>query len=145
VSRLILAFAVLHAASQSAAATAAAKFFPAITWRPTSVITADFTCRGRKEEAILGATTSEIVVAVFVNGITQAPEVLRYSARARNPRTAKLTIESLDFDPRKEEGYDLPGFRRSRTCKGLNLADGEVDSAHIYWNHDAKRFDDWVR
>jgi hypothetical protein len=37
----------------------------------------------------------------------------------------------------------LPGFQQSKTCKGLNLSDGETDSAHIYWNHKALRFGEW--
>jgi hypothetical protein len=125
-------------------AAAASKFAPDVTWRPTSVLTADFSCRGRKEQAILGVTSKEIVIAVFLDGTSRKPEVLRYSAAARDARQAKLTLESLDYD-RDEDTGPLPGFRRSRTCKGLNLSDGLVDSAHIYWNHDARRFDDWVR
>jgi len=50
-----------------------------------------------------------------------------------------MTLESLDSAPDGDTG-PLPGFRRSRTCKGLNLTDDMIDSVHIYWNHDAKRF-----
>jgi hypothetical protein len=125
-------------------AAAASKFLPDVTWRPKSVLTADFSCRGRREQAILGVTSKEIVVAVFLNGTNAKPEVLRYSAAVRDAGQAKLTFESLNFDPDQDTG-PLPGFKRSRTCKGLNLSDDQTDSAHIYRNHDAKRFDDWVR
>ena len=123
---------------------ASSKFVPGVTWRPNSVLTADFTCRGRKEQAILGITAQEIVIAVFLDGLTEAPEILRYSADVRDARDARLSLESLDYDPKDDVG-DLPGFRRSRTCQGLNLSDDKIDSSHIYWNHDAKRFNDWVR
>lgn len=123
---------------------AASKFVPGVTWRPKSVLTADFSCEGRKQHAILGITAKEIVIAVFLNGPREPPEVLRYRAGVRDASAARLTIESLDYDPKDEVG-DLPGFRRSRTCKGLNLSDQRIDSAHIYWNHNAKRFSDWVR
>ena len=106
----------------------------------------DFSCRGRKDRAILGTSKSEIVVAIFVDGLGRPPKVLRYSAGERDPTTAELTIEDLDFDPKrfKSEVGELPdGLRPSRTCKGLNLSDGKVDSAHIYWNRKARRFDDW--
>jgi hypothetical protein len=63
----------------------------------------------------------------------------------RDARTATLTIETLDYDPKVEDVGVRLAFRRSRTCKGLNLSDEKIDSAHIYWNHEAKRFDDWVR
>ena len=91
-----------------------------------------------------GVSPKEIVIAVFLNGLTEPPEVLRYSAAVRGAKEAHLTLESLDDDPKDEIG-DLPGFRRSRRCQGLNLSDDRIDSAHIYWNHDAKRFNDWVR
>jgi hypothetical protein len=132
---------ILQAASLSTAAT---KFVPGVTWRAASAVSANFSCRGPEEHAILGVTATGIVIAVFLNGPDERPEVLRYSASARDPREVKLTIEGLDYEPNQDTG-PLPGFRRSRTCKGLNLSDGMVDSAHIYWNHNAKRFDDWVR
>lgn len=123
---------------------AAAKYVPGISWRAKSVIAGDFRCHGRTERAILGTNESEIVVVVFLNGLNSRPQVLRYSARVRDAASAILEIESLDFDPQEALGYVLPGFRRSRTCKGLNLSDGRSDSAHIYWNHESRRFDDWV-
>jgi hypothetical protein len=103
-----------------------------------------FHCRGQKEQAILGTNVTEIVIAVFVNGINMRPEVLRYSAKARSAKTAELTVEALDYDPTADIGYELPGFRRSKSCKGLNLSDGQTDSAHIYWNRESKRFEDWT-
>jgi hypothetical protein len=122
----------------------AAKYVPGVTWRPQSVVSANFTCRGRKELAILGVSTSEIVVAVFVNGLDAHPETFRYSAKARNAETAELTIEDLDYDPKQDIGYELEGYQQSKSCKGLNLGDGLTDSAHIYWNRKAHRFEDWT-
>ena len=122
---------------------AAARYVPRVTWQPKSLVTADFTCRGPKQQAILGTNTEEIVIAVFLNGANKPPEVLRYSANVREAADAILSIEDSDFDPLTDLGYALPGFRRSKSCKGLNLSDGRIDSAHIYWNHDAQRFDDW--
>jgi hypothetical protein len=124
---------------------AAAKYVPGIKWQVKSVVTADLSCRGQKDQAILGTSESEIIIAVFLNGTSERPEILRYSANARRAALAKLSIENQDYEPKTEIGSDLPGFRRSKTCKGMNLSDGEVDSAHIYWNHEAHRFDDWVR
>jgi hypothetical protein len=123
---------------------AAAKYVPGINWRPKSVVSGDFSCRGKMESAILGTSPSEIVVAVFLKGLSSRPQVLRYSARVRDAASAVLETENLDFDPEEALGYALPGFHRSKTCKGLNLSDGKIDSAHIYWNHESLRFDDWV-
>ena len=141
----LICLSVTGLLQEAAIPAAASKFVPGTAWQPKSVVEADFTCRGRKEQAILGVTAEEIVIAVFIGGTTQPPEVLRYSAKVRDPRLAKLTIEGLDWDPKEDEGIELPGFERSRTCKGLNLSDAEIDSAHIYWNHAGKKFSDWVR
>jgi hypothetical protein len=123
---------------------AAAKYVAKVIWRRDSALAGNFTCAGRAEQAILGVNKTEIVIAVFVHGLNKEPEVLRYSAERRNPRIAKLTIESLDYDPKETIGYDPEGFKRSGSCKGLNLSDGETDSAHIYWNEKLHRFSDWT-
>lgn len=141
---LLLGLVVPGAMQAPSLAAAASRFVPWVRWRPASGVTADFRCLGRKEQAILGVTDTEIVIAIFLKGTKNAPLLLRYSAAARDASQAKLTLESMDYSPDQEIG-PLPGFRRSRTCKGLNLADDKIDSAHIYWNHDARRFDDWVR
>jgi hypothetical protein len=122
---------------------AADKYISGITWRAKSVVIGDFTCSGHQQQAILGTNATEIVVAVFINGMQRRPEVLRYLARVRDPILTRLKVENLDFDPKEDLGYDLPGFQRSKICKGINLSDERTDSAHIYWNHEAHRFDDW--
>ena len=96
------------------------------------------------ESAILGVSESEIVIAVFVNGLGASPEILRYSGKARDTNAAELKTEQLDYDPKEVIGFELDGFRRSKSCAGLNLSDGRTDSTHIYWNHNAHRFDDWT-
>jgi len=134
----------LLAQSPAAVETAAAKYVPGVTWKAQSLVSADFTCRGRKEQAILGVSASEILIAVFVNGIHARPEVLRYSAKARHAESAELTIEDQDYDPTQDIGVEPEGFQRSKSCKGLNLADGFTDSAHIFWNRKTHRFADWT-
>ena len=143
--RGLLLVTVLGAVQASPVPVAAAKFVADVAWRPNSVITADFRCSGRQEQAILGVNAKDIVIAVFLNGTTNRPEVLRYSTAARDAKTATLKTESLDWDPKLQVGIELRGFQRSAVCKGLNRGDGKVDSAHIYWNHETKRFADWVR
>jgi hypothetical protein len=68
-------------AGQETVTRAAARYVPGVSWRAKSVVTADFTCRGRMQTAILGVSPSEIVVAVFLNGTNSRPEVLPYSQR----------------------------------------------------------------
>lgn len=135
----LLAVAVLLTASQSAEFISAAhRFVPGVQWQANSLVSSDFTCRGHQEVALLGTTANEIVVAVFLDGATKEPRVLRYSAKARNAATATLGIEPPgDNDPDAPKG--------SGACHGLRLDDGEIDAAHIYWNAAAREFADWVR
>jgi len=138
---------LLTSAQVPATVAAATKFAPGVKWKPDSTVVGDFSCRGRVERAILGANKSEIVVAIFLGALDTPPKFLRYSASARDPATAELRTEDLDFEPKQfesEVGYIPDGLRPSKTCKGLNLSDGKIDSAHIYWNHNAKQFSDWV-
>jgi hypothetical protein len=139
-----LAIQLLLGQDSGSVEKAAAKYVPGAAWRRQSVVSGNFSCRGRKEQAILGISKSEIVIAVFVNGLDSRPEVLHYSAKARNPETATLKTEDLDYDPKEAIGSDLDGFKLSKSCKGLNLSDGDTDSAHIYWNHKSHRFEDWT-
>ena len=138
---------LLASAQAPAISAAATKFLPGVKWKQNAVVVGDFSCRGHQEHAILGANKSEIVVAIFLDSLTKPPKVLRYSASARDPSTSELTTEDLDFEPKQfetEVGYIPDGMHPSKTCKGLNLSDGKIDSAHIYWNHNAKQFSDWV-
>ena len=143
---MALALLVLYqiAAGQEALIKAATRYVPGVNWRPESVVVADFTCSGQKQQAILGTDANDIVLAVFVKGAGKRPEVLRYPAKVRNPASATLKAEDLDYDPKEDLGYELLGFQRSKSCKGLNLSDGRSDSAHIYWNHVSGEFNDWV-
>jgi hypothetical protein len=143
----VLGLAITHvplAQDSASVEKAATKYVPGVAWQRRSIVSGNFSCHGRAEQAILGVSSSEIVIAVFVKGLDSRPEVLRYSGKARNPKTAELKIEDLDYDPKEMIGSDLDGFRRSKSCKGLNLSDGDTDSAHIYWNHKSQQFEDWT-
>ena len=122
---------------------AANKYAPGVTWHSESVIIGDFTCRGLKEQAVLGITPQEIVVVLFINGLQNRPQILRDKVHA--PADAELTIEDLDYDPKEQAGVELEGFLRSKVCKGLNIVDNHVDSFHVYWNHKDSQFDWWSR
>jgi hypothetical protein len=146
----LVTFALIRLCQAAAADTTAiveyaGKFVPGFTWQRRSVLIGNFDCSGRRQQAILGTNKTTIAILIFLDGTKSKPEILRYSGKARNPTSAILTRESLDFDPKLETGSDLPGFRRSKTCTGLNLSDGGTDSAHIYWNIKLHEFSDWSR
>lgn len=136
---------VACAQSQSPAAVAA-RYEGGLDWKAETAVRGDFTCRGQAEHAVLGIGGGQIVVAIFAEGLDQRPTLLRFPATMRDPATSTLTVESLDIDLDRlsiEIGVRPDGLRPSKTCKGLNLSDGKVDSAHIYWNHAAGRFAAW--
>ena len=138
---------------------AAQRFLPEVDWKQQSVLTLDFTCRGRREYAILGATkgavvqiegraiasrTPEAVVAAFSSGLSAQPQLFQNSAA--NAELARLTIEDNDFTKKEFEASigEVPeGLQSSKTCKGLNLSDGERDSVHLYWNRKRGRIGAW--
>jgi hypothetical protein len=84
-----------EAEQRIAIVSAANKYVPGGTWHSESVIIGDFTCRGRKEQAILGITAREIIVVVFINGLQNKPEILR--DKVHTPADAELTIADLDY------------------------------------------------
>jgi len=127
------------AISDDAVKKAASKYVPGVTWHSDNVIRADFTCRGRKQTAILGEGPKEVVVVVFLSGLDHRPEILRFTFFQSSP---KIEADDLDYDP-EDLDYPLPGFQRSKTCKGLSVDDGETDPAHVYWNHKSGQFNFW--
>ncbi len=117
-----------------------------VTWQSKSVVSGDFTCQGMREFAILGTKPKEIVVGVFRPPSLAPVDLLRYSGEIRNPKSAVLATETLDFDVREfgsQVGYVPDGLQVSKTCLGLNMSDQMIDSAHIYWHRKHKRFVSW--
>ncbi len=153
-NRSTLALVALLACTQANAspldrerlATTAAKFFPKVVWSSTSIIEAEFSCRGRREFAILGKTEGSLFVAIFTRGVQSKPTVLTFSSARRDSHSIGIASEDMDFDPKGVDddlGPPPKGMRPSKTCKGIALSDGDTDATHIYWNHQKKRFDSW--
>jgi hypothetical protein len=146
---LVLFLQVTATANQKQEVFKAARhFMPGITWQQDSVLIADFSCRGHREQAILGThhpdtASPYAIVAVFLDRLNKQPEFITDSVHV--PADAKLTLESLDYDPEDEIGSSIPGFKRSKVCIGLNVADDHTDSLHIYWNHYFRGFGFWRR
>jgi hypothetical protein len=128
--------------------TAAEKFVPGVTWRAATVLQADFACAGKMQQAILGSSANEIVVGIFTDGLEQAPALLRFEADARNRAESKIRLDDYTLTAAEIEGVSgtAPvGYRPSATCHGVRLSDDSSDAAHIYWDHDNRRFDSWTQ
>ena len=99
----------------------------------------------RRDQALTKVPAS---VAVFTQDLGKPPEVLRFDSAGRAPAEAKIRLEDSSLS--KDEIQSLsnavpPGYRQSKTCKGLRLSDDSSDAAHIYWDHEARRFDTWTQ
>lgn len=150
--RLMLSLALMGmsvpAAASPAVKAAASRFVSGIAWQEGSVLKGDFNCSGKQQHAILGTSDKEIVVAVFTQDLSKPPELLRFASAARKPAEARIRLE--DSALTKDEIQALsntapPGYRPSKTCKGVRLSDDSSNAAHIYWDHDARRFDSWTQ
>ncbi|MEO5924923.1 MAG: hypothetical protein ABIR70_13975 [Bryobacteraceae bacterium] len=134
-------------AQSKVVATAAARFQPEVTWQEKSVIHADFSCQGRREAAILGTTKETIVVAIFINGSAQKPELVTYPQDVFAPTwPLSIEIDGLDYNVKQRAedlGTPLQGLQRSKTCKGIYLGNHQEDGIHIYWNRVMREFNEW--
>jgi len=143
----LLVGAVASAQAQGTPALQAlAAFEPEVRWDETSELTADITCDGRPDHALLGRRDGRVYVGLVVSGRPR-PEILSFGVGggiqdAICAEPAVLSVESLDYDPKKAGGR-LDGFRRSKRCKGLRLSGGQCDSIHFFWNHRTKELDWW--
>ena len=127
---------------------AAQKVSKEIAWHETSVLAADFNCTGTVQFAILGTSLQEIVVAMFSPDLTQAPALLRFAADARNRQAAKIRLDDYTMSASEIAGIaGAPpvGYRPSGACHGVRLSDDSSEAAHIYWDHDNRRFDSWAQ
>lgn len=145
---LLALLLALTAAQKQQVLSAANKLMPGVTWKQKSVLSADFTCRGRTEYAILGTVKSEAaqpyaIAAVFLDGLNKQPQLIK--DRVHVTEEIQLTTEDLDYDLAEETGTPSSGFQRSKTCSGLNLGDDRSDSLHIYWDHVLRDFFIWSR
>lgn len=120
---------------------------PGVRWEEKRLLKGDLTCRGRQDMALLGTQDSRVWVAILAGSVHKRPIVLQIDSALLAAQTT-LSIESQDFEMGTGEPGDvgpLPGFKRSKTCKGLKLDDDRIDSVHIYWNRIEGRFQTWQR
>ncbi len=57
--------AFLAVANNASVVKAASNYVPGVTWQANSVVTADFSCEGRKQQAILGTAKTDTFVVIF--------------------------------------------------------------------------------
>ncbi|MGO9270429.1 MAG: hypothetical protein ACLQOO_09285 [Terriglobia bacterium] len=132
----------------------AALKLPDVRGDRNSLLTADINGDGEIDHAFQGLQVNGDNKKVFVAVVygpaeTKAQvDILEFGVGGASESDlcalpAKLTTESLDYDPTEEVGGPVPGFERSKTTRGLNLAEGNCDSFHLFWDHQSHRLDWW--
>ncbi|TAM78719.1 MAG: hypothetical protein EPN47_20240 [Acidobacteria bacterium] len=122
---------------------------PNVIWGGASLLRGNFNPDDKIDYALLGQEGKN---RVFV-GVVYSPlepkgqvDILEFGvgqdqgSLCRLP--AQLKLESLDYGPSDEVGK-ISGFRRSSKVMGLNLADGDCDSFHLFWNYQSHHIDWW--
>lgn len=123
------------------------KSHPEVICQAHRVLKANLTCLGHEDLAVLGTQETQTLIAILAKGRGKRPIVLEIDSDL-SAASATFTIESQDFAAGNGEPGDigpLPGFKRSKTCKGLRLDDDRIDSVHVYWNRSEGRFQTWQR
>lgn len=117
---------------------------PRVTWNGKGILKADINCDGTEDYALEGRKGKDVLVMVILGPATEKSKVSteEFPADELCGDPIALTLESLDYDPGEEIG-ELPGFERSKKCKGLNLGSGECDAVHFFWNHKTAALDLW--
>jgi predicted small secreted protein len=115
---------------------------PKVTWKGKGVLEADIDCDGTEDYVLEGRKGKDVLVMVVLGPATKSSKtaVQELPVEELCGEPVALTLESLDYDP---EAGGVPGFKRSRKCKGLNLGSGECDAVHLFWNHETASLDTW--
>lgn len=108
----------------------------------------DIDCDGKSDRVFLSQNKRSASVRIVFGDTKRRQAKLRFVA-AQGQQDAvcampvHLELQSLDYEPLKEEVPELPGFQRSKTCNSFALVDGECDSIHFYWDHEARELEWW--
>jgi hypothetical protein len=122
---------------------------PGVSWVADSAIIADIDCDHAADTVVVGRKRGEVHVG-FALAANPVPQILIFDVGrgAKNAVCgvrAALSLESLDWDP-AERGLDqLAGFRRSPTCKGVGLGDGDCRTSHMFWSYSSRHVEWYQR
>jgi len=106
-------------------------------------------CDGAADTVAVGRKRAELHVGL-ARASDPEPQILVFDVGSSRKGSvsgvrAALSLESLDWEPADRGIEGLTGFRRSPTCKGLSLADGDSKVVHIFWSHSTKHVEWYQR
>lgn len=122
---------------------------PTVSWAADSAVVADIDCDGIADTVVVGRKRGELHVG-FARAANPDVQILVFDV-GRNAKNAVcgvragVTLESLDWDPAERGLAKLEGFRRSATCKGVGLGDGDCTPAHIFWSYSTRHVEWYQR
>lgn len=111
---------------------------PAVRWLPQTLQHADFDCDGTPDWLLLGKGQDELLAALLPGRPKAKPLLWRQTWRDVAIADPQPSLEPLDLPDRdflNMLGYVPEGYRRSSSCQGISISDGETDALHLYWNH----------
>jgi hypothetical protein len=121
---------------------------PTVRWISDSALVADFDCDGAVDTIAIARKRAEVHVGL-ARAMDPEPQILVFDVGQAKGAVAgvraALSMESLDWDPTERGLQDLSGLRRSSTCKGVSLGDGDGRNVHIFWSHSSKHLEWYQR
>ena len=123
---------------------------PDVIWDPQSSVSADVSCDGIADTAVVGYQKHAVWLGVVFGSKsprTSKPTVLRFELgkEAQNSFCAMpVSIEVRPIDCTTEDG-PLPGCRPIKGCMAFSMVDERCDSHHFYWDSIQKSLAWWRR
>lgn len=134
------AIAILHAAKRE------------VDWDAKTAVSADVTCDGNADIAIVGYEKEQAVWVGVVPGSDKKrvskPVMMRFPVGKHSQDSfcsVPVQIEAQPIECDDEELGALPGCKRVRGCSDFSIVDHACDSFHFYWDSSRKRLMWWRR
>lgn len=113
---------------------------------------ADINCDGKQDYIAIGKAKNRLYVAVVIDPLNEKSKVSSINIGLGNEGSQdslgetnpSVRIVPLDYDPKEATGLAAEGFKRSKSCKGVEIGGEETDEFNVYWNH-KKGILDWWR
>jgi len=125
---------------------------PEVNWDAKTAVSADVTCDGKADTAIVGYEKNEAVWLGVVPGSDKnrasRPVTMRFLIGKHSQDSfcaVPVQIETHPIVCDDEELGALPGCKRVKGCSDFFMVDNACDSFHFYWDSSRKRLVWWRR
>jgi hypothetical protein len=122
-----------------------------VRWVKDSALVADFDCDQVSDTVVVGRKPGGAEIHIgLARTADPTPQILIFDV-GRGVKgsvcgaRASATVESMDFEPTEKGLGSLDGFRRSSTCKGVGLGDGDCTPVHIFFSEKTQHLEWYQR